>query len=107
MPASTSTIPVVPDTRPPVRPPFGFVEGREYQREHPDEWPSWESLRWFMRQNRVELVEAGAVGLWKGVLVLDPGPFEAASKKILSRNALESLERRSGRRRGNGDATGN
>lgn len=75
------------------RPPFGFIEYREYQRQHRAEWPSAESVRWFMRQNRRELVEAGALGLWRGCLVVDPPTFERVGREIMLRGAARMLEK--------------
>jgi len=44
---------------------------------YPKLFPSVESLRWYMREHREGLVEAGALHVIRGRTYIAPGPFEA------------------------------
>jgi hypothetical protein len=59
----------------------------QYVAERPQIFPGVESLRWFERQHRVELIEAGAVLMPNGRKLVDPAAFDMAVVKIGQRMA--------------------
>ena len=55
-----------------------------------DIFPSEESLRWFFRQHRQELVETGAVVLVRAAWFANPATLRAAVMNIARRAALKA-----------------
>lgn len=72
-------------------PPFGLVTLRQYQAQNTGAFPSFESLRWFVRQHRQALAEAGALLKWRGEFVVDVPKFEAAAKTAMQTAAVTKL----------------
>lgn len=62
----------------------------DYRAERSHIYPSGESLRWFIRQNRDELAEAGALSLPTGRLLIEPDAFDRTVQSIGSRRARRS-----------------
>jgi hypothetical protein len=63
----------------------------EYQRANEHLFVSLDALRWFLSQNRVELVQAGALMRVGRQLYIDPEKFDRAVREIGARKA--SLDR--------------
>ncbi len=54
-------------------------------------YPSEQSLRWFMRQNRNELIEASAITCPTGIWLVIPEAFDKAALEIGKRRARAGL----------------
>lgn len=67
---------------------------RRYQERNAVLFPSIESLRWYVRQHRGELVERGALIMHRGRLVIDSAAFKAVVRDIGKRQALPAGARR-------------
>jgi hypothetical protein len=75
-PAPTGEVPRVV-----LRAPFGLEFARDYQAQRPEIFPSFESLRHFIKRHRGSLVEGDALFQWRGELCIDPPRFEAVMRE--------------------------
>lgn len=53
-----------------------------YREQRPNIFPSVASLDWFMRNNRQQLVDAGALLMLTGRLMVDPPKFDAVVGEV-------------------------
>lgn len=60
---------------------------RQYQAEREELFQSLEGLRWFVRQNRAALLQAGALASWRKELLLDPEKVDAIVVEVAKRRA--------------------
>lgn len=58
---------------------------RQYQAERADIFRSLEALRWFIRQNRTTLIQAGALASWGKELLVDPEKVDATVVEVAKR----------------------
>ena len=59
-----------------------LVTPAEYVADRPQVFPGVESLRWFERQHRAELIERGAILMPNGRKLVDPAAFDSAVRDI-------------------------
>ena len=64
-----------------------LVPPSDYQAQRPQVFPSPESLRWFERAHRAELIQRGALLMPNGRKLVDPQLFDAAVRDIGRRMA--------------------
>jgi hypothetical protein len=69
--------------------PDGLQPIPDYQAARSHIYPSLESLKWFIRQNRIELGQAGALSMPTGRLLIVPAAFDSAALQIGSRRARQ------------------
>ena len=66
-----------------------LAPSREYQESRAHLFPSIESLRWFIRRNKAELIEAGALLEIAGRTRISPAAFDgvvlAVAKRAMQR----------------------
>ena len=74
----------------PLQPLFPSTKGSSWLEANTDLFPSEESLRWFFRQHRQELVETGAVVLVRAAWFAKPSTLRAAVMNIARRAALKA-----------------
>lgn len=67
--------------------PLPLVTPAEYVADRPQVFPGVESLRWFERQHRAELIERGAILMPNGRKLVDPAAFDSAVRDIGKRLA--------------------
>lgn len=65
----------------------GLMRPEEYRAARPQLYPSEQSLLWFMRRNREELVSAGAIIIPNGRWLVCPQEFDQAVIDIGQRRA--------------------
>ena len=58
----------------------------QYQQERKELFPSIESLRWFIRQHRGALERTGALGKWRGELLLDARKADDLVVEVFARS---------------------
>ena len=63
----------------------------QYRMSRAQLYPSEQSLRWFLRQNRSELIEAGAITCPTGHWLVVPEAFDKAALEIGRRRARAGL----------------
>ncbi|MBX3633943.1 MAG: hypothetical protein KF683_00865 [Rubrivivax sp.] len=68
-------------------PPLSLLPLAEYRAQRAHVFPSDESLRWFIRANRDDLVRRGALVMPTGRKMVSPEPFDRAVLEIGSRHA--------------------
>lgn len=66
-----------------------WVTPAEYVAARPQVFPGVESLRWFERQHRAELIERGAILMPNGRKLVDPAAFDSAVRDIGKRMAAQ------------------
>lgn len=71
-------------------PPLTLITPAAYVAERSQVFPGVESLRWFERQHRAELIERGAILMPAGRKLVDPAAFDRAvveiGKRLASKN---------------------
>ena len=60
----------------------------DYRAEREHVYPSAESFRWFCRQNRAELANAGALVMPAGRWLVNPSAFDQSVMEIGKRRAI-------------------
>ena len=73
--------------------PLQLLTPAEYAADRPQIFPGLESLRWFERMHRTELVECGALLKPTGRKLVNPSEFDAAVVRIGKRMATPKAER--------------
>lgn len=68
-------------------PVLSLVTPAAYVAERPQVFAGVESLRWFERQHRAELIERGAILMPAGRKLVDPAAFDRAVVEIGKRQA--------------------
>ena len=74
--------------------PLPLVTPTDYVATRPQVFPGPESLRWFERQHRAELVDKGAILLVNGRKLVNPAAFDAAVLEIGKRLATRTVSAR-------------
>jgi hypothetical protein len=68
----------------------------EYRASRATAFPSEQSLQWFMRQHRAELVDAGAVSYPTGRALIVPHPFDSVVRRVGDERAKRFVRGRIG-----------
>lgn len=74
--------------------PLALMTPADYAAERPQIFPGVESLRWFERQHRAELIQCGAILMPNGRKLVDPVAFDRAVVEIGKRMAGARKQRR-------------
>lgn len=69
---------------------LSLVTPADYVAQRSQVFPGVESLRWFERQHRAELIERGAILMPNGRKLLDPEAFDRAVVEIGKRLATKN-----------------
>ncbi|GCL61024.1 hypothetical protein [Pseudaquabacterium pictum] len=73
--------------------PLDLMTPADYVAKRSQIFPGVESLRWFERQHRAELIECGAVLMPNGRKLVDPAAFDRAVVEIGKRMATARQNR--------------
>lgn len=82
----------VSPSAPAMQEPLQLVQMRDYQRQRHQIFPSLDSLRWFIRSHRAELVDRGALLMPTGTTLICPGPFDAVVVEVGKRRAADAVD---------------